>query len=340
MAGNFSIFHFCLLREMKQPIICTYCFLCLLSMLLRVALTIQQLSGRVSNKYILEMTVAMTIDACFDLSCKNKNNCAVMHNDDNYRCYSLSLSAQVLSWAPNKFVIEAANYSIAYRVQNPFRKKPKILWLLDEVTRLQNLGSGGSALDAQSIKLLFKENALGPRPGVSLLYGEGDWPSRTNLFTKGSDTPLLDFSKHFSAAMWIKTDRIFNHWMSLLSFDHISTWFIASRSYKNRMTFKIWGTKAEYDTWTSDMVDVDGWRHVAIVVRDRLDIKFYMEGRERTLQSKITSGSTTIKPTPRILVLWRNNNGYDHYWGTIACVTIFQSVLSESEIRDLKNICP
>ena len=307
--------------------------------------------GRIDERYRTGKVVLETnIWDCFDKLCPDKINCVIAFSENyGFKCYALWIPAQVIIWARKTVLIPDTKWEIAFAKKNLLSKKPTILWLLDEVTRHRNLGTGGKQLDMQPPTAKYlKFNTPGPRKNVDLLYGSNRYKSVIDLRVSGSNTPLFDFSKSFTVAMWIKTERMTGRDRQEVYFTlfdtfpiyHAVRWYLAPQTHKNEMRFRRnYGYFNYAFSSVNNTVDIDEWRHVALVVRSNVDNPdFYLEGYTMGNYRKIVNGSHL--PVCSHITMWNGAMGNSPFRGAIACAAFFPYVLSGSEIRILRNNCP
>ena len=149
--------------------------------------------------------------------------------------------------------------------------------------------------------------------------------------------------------MWIKTRNIVNlgypnnNLFVTLPEEVGHTWYLGPGYMKNQMNFQKAGNKVESTLW-NDTVDVSGWRHVAVAVRSESQTpEFYLEGYKMKVLRNTGESTTEFKKpdTPSThLRLWRDAKGKKEFDGAMACVTFFAEILSDSEIRNLREACP
>lgn len=147
---------------------------------------------------------------------------------------------------------------------------------------------------------------------------------------------LINFSGSFSLAVWVKIKDesvpmpIFE-WKSDTGVDF---WFYPSNVQDQLQLYLAKGH--EYNSKKNNSMRLS-WRHVAAVYKKAGDVQFYFNAHSLGVLSSTTKTLRVDQPNQFNLGRFSSE---DRFFGSMACLTIYERALTQAEVRLLMNECP
>ena len=185
-------------------------------------------------------------------------------------CMTATLSEAPLSWTKhflfrNNSDKDWVSFAPTASLIAPSLPTPAGLWMMDSSFRGRNLGSKGHRLDSSDTGLVWiSEGPLGSRS--DLKYARFNGGEKPQIQVRYSDSLLLDFTKPFTIALWVKTDDrnaiepLLDGWNSDKNDYAAHIWFNPSTDLD-----QILGHANHLFTTTKNGSNKLLWRHIAAV---------------------------------------------------------------------------
>lgn len=304
--------------------------------------------GKVNKSYLTKsLTIHSTWD-CRKKQCGRKVNCAVAYDSKEKKCYLVMLAWELLKWDfdwERRSFLPQLNSRWKILGSSPrveVSVKPTILWILDEIWKGVNFGTATRYLDLKTDNVTW--TVKGPRPS-NVNFGRSELPARRVLHQ--GNQKLIDLSHQFSIAMWIKTDSVFQDMVIIDSYPEDALHLMLFPGKQRDSLTLGTGSKKDlveeekYGMTMKNSTKVNEWRHVAVVFYSKTNFKFYLEGHDWPIKKNSLSGASTHFSEPAEILLWSKVEGLSfQYKGSYACVAIYQSAVSSTNIKALRDNCP
>lgn len=213
-------------------------------------------------------------------------------------------------------------------------KQPKALWPLDSVYRGRNLGFGGQQFDLNVENVMWKDaGPLGKNAGN---FAHLDSTTKLSVVAHHGGKKLLDLSKPFTITVWLKTDNrtaimpIFETYAT----DNALLFHFIFHPSKSQDQLFMNGPRRAYTT--KNNTDRLNWRHIACTHHGESNYSFYLNGNEWLL-----SHEEDPKPVPEIEIISIGSRltASFRFFGSMACMMIFDKALTPGEIKSVKSLC-
>lgn len=302
-----------------------------------------KLENRIINQeYREKKFTAKSRIECIRSSCIHRiNNCAVSYNSHNFRCMSAPVNGWIISYNKDKFTnIDNSWTTYITKVSTQVVVRPAVLYLLDNINKGYNFGDKGDHVNLIETGL-DEWSESGPRGVHShLLYLISGASNRAQIpYKTSSGSYLIDFTKPFTVAAWVKTDTSVVGIIPIIegrSMHSIPDFWFASSKNQDQLNI---GPKYP-DHYYESQKNATGkqfWRHVAAVYRGYRDAQFYLNGSSFG-QTKIFGNENLLALPDRLML--GNADHIKQFPGAMACVTIHEKALSQAEVAALMSLCP
>lgn len=301
--------------------------------------------GLVQNTMHLKNVSAESKLACVISSCRCDPTCSVSFNSNNRQCVVSNQGGRF----PDSINDPAESAIIIYPGNEDWitlvviLQIPSGLWRFDNEHRGTNLGSKGAVMDCTTDGLTWGEP--GP-PGLSsgFVYPRkdvDDGSTTPKLPLKSEGKNLLDFSKPYTITVWLKTDVDKRKWFLILEGfpkDTIDFWFYPT-SQIDQIQHTPFKDLNQYYRTVINATGKSHWRHIAVVYESVTQVRIYLNSTPWQLET-VANGAQTVS-YPDYFCLWQHCGvAGSGFWGSMACLSIYERALSASEIRAVMNACP
>ena len=220
---------------------------------------------------------------------------------------------------------------------------PSGLWLFDNESKGKNFGTKGPKMDMSVDGLTWTMS--GPRGTASAFqYPTKDLTDKSKIPKmplKDNGALLIDFSKPYTIAVWIKTIVTGSYRAEVLEGypqGSLDLWFWPSYDL-DQIELGPYHHKGQIYRTMKNGNGASEWRHIAVSYESVSKVQMYLNGSSWALETS-ASGSRTVYQ-PDYFCLWqqcgRANQGLR---GSMACLTIYERALSQNEVRAVMDACP
>lgn len=209
-------------------------------------------------------------------------------------------------------------------------------WPLDHVTKGRNLGYKGSQLDLSVPGLVW--DTIGPRGNASAhrypTYVGPGTPT-IQLFHDGSYA--LNFASPYTIAFWVKTNNFVSSMLILEGSPNgaVEAFFEPS-TQRDQVSINPAYPDHMYTT-VRNATGRDDWRHIAFSFRGIGNVSFYLNGNVWPHTSTVRKSIIT---QPTKFCLWEHCNHLEKFYGSLACLAMFEKALTHEEVGSFMKLCP
>lgn len=292
------------------------------------------LRGIAKDGLWLSSFVARSGIDCMRLSCGCQPACAASFNPTSKQCWKV-LFCNILD--PHQFVlVNGSDAWVTFVLIEP-SESPNTLWLLDDVDKGRNLGKKGAQLNMSIEGLVW--DTVGPRGAVSArkysrYIGLINEIPTIQVLHEGSYA--LRFTVPHTVTFWVKTDNVADTRFLLEGSPNgaVDIWFYPSKQRDQiHVALK---PKHRYIT-IRNTTGIDQWRHIAFVYRAVEDATFYLNGS--IWQHTVTKVSF-VKKTEKFCLFRHCTNDLKTFYGSMACLAMFDKALAQKEVEFVMKACP
>lgn len=224
----------------------------------------------------------------------------------------------------------------SYIVGTSAIERPKALWPLNSVYRGRNMGSLGQQFDLTVESVVWTD--AGPLGNIAGSFAHLGSTTKISVVANQGGKKLLDLSKPFTITMWIKTD---NRTGTMALID--------TKKKNNDYNFHFWFYSSNFQdqlyvnlprrVWSRiNKSDRLNWRHVACKHLGQSKFSFYLNGNEWPISHQ--EGPTPIHEIS-VMSIGRRPTFTEklRFYGSMACVMIFDRALTADEIKNVRSLC-
>lgn len=269
---------------------------------------------------------------CIAWCCMENSGCISFFDPATQLCTQTALHPNLLRWM-NNHLPHTDNVTKAYLTSDV--EPPSLLCMLDNILKGKNIGSKGSQLECQLKNPSWVSN--GPRNIVSNIQYAADKGSSSGTIV---GVPSLNLTQAFTFAVWMKVaDVSVKHPIPILEGRPngcLDWWFWPSYGYDQMLLSLSYTTTNWVDYHSVSKLNRTRrafWRHLAVTFERIDNFHFYMDGWPiGVLRRKLADQKVSQPDTIELFSF--------SFRGSIACVTIYERVLTVEEVRTLMDTCP
>lgn len=288
--------------------------------------------GRVKEALITSKLNAESSSHCLQSTCLCSVSCAFSFNPLSKACWKSDIFP---SLDLVKFVVVAdSDPWVTYYISTPL-DPPSGLWMFDDRDKGKNLGKMGSPMNWTVPGIVF--NAVGPIGTSGRRYANYTGPGIPTMHNLQNGIRLFDFSKPYTISFWVRTDLVEETMMIWDSTPQsgLELFFEPSTNRDQLSLNPVYPhhmyTTVRNATWR------DEWRHIAVTYQSVGNVRFYLNAEIWSHTTAITSPDIL---QPDILCAFKHCTHSKHFFGSFACMSLFDRVLEQPEISFMKNACP